>query len=86
MGAMDTTLKTNPKTSNSGGLTRAQIGRLIRRRESGYVKIPAPPYEACPHCDAMNTDRKTIVWRISDYRGAGSECDNCSTYWTRGGS
>ena len=51
-------------------------------RTSGYVKIPAPPFEACPHCQEMNTDRIFRVWRVADERGLHFECDSCSHAWT----
>lgn len=48
---------------------------------NGHVKIPAPPYEACPRCGEMNTDRKARVWRVADERGPHHECDVCAHAW-----
>ena len=49
---------------------------------SGYVRIPAPPYELCPKCGACNPDDRCVsVWRVADRRGSHAECDVCASAW-----
>ena len=49
---------------------------------SGYVRIPAPPYEVCPKCHACNPDDRCVsVWRVADAHGSHRECDCCGHDW-----
>ena len=48
---------------------------------SGYVRVPAPPYEVCDKCGAANHGRAETVWRVADARGSHKECDCCGHDW-----
>ena len=48
----------------------------------GHYRIPAPPFEFCPHCKECNDDKRTRVWRVADERGLHRECDVCAHAWT----
>jgi rubredoxin len=51
---------------------------------SGYVRLPAPPYELCPKCGAANHGRAELVWRVALSGGGGQmECDCCAHVWDR---
>lgn len=43
----------------------------------GYIKILAPPYEACPKCGDMNGADVGRLWRVADERGCHLECETC---------
>ena len=46
-------------------------------------RLPAPLDEACPKCQSMNTDKKTVVWHVADERGLHGECDVCAHAWKK---
>ena len=48
-------------------------------RMNGYIKILAPPYEACPKCGEMNHADSGGLWRTADERGVHLDCDVCGT-------
>lgn len=47
----------------------------------GYVRIPSPPFEACPKCGEMNTPTVFRVFRVADERGLHGECEVCAHAW-----
>lgn len=52
-------------------------GKILPRTTTGFVKILAPPFEPCPQCLQMNTDKVGRLFRVADERGPHLECDDC---------
>lgn len=51
--------------------------RLITKT-GGYVAVPAPDVQPCPHCGAMNRPGVVYLTRVADERGHHLECSVCS--------
>lgn len=58
------------------------IPPTVKTSPRGYVKILAPPFEPCPKCGSLNTDKSGSVWRVAYADGdARGECDCCAYSW-----
>lgn len=51
------------------------------KKTGGSLRVLAPPFVACPKCDAMNTQERGPVYWVVDERGKHGECDACAHHW-----